>query len=58
MQELIEKAWENREYLKNSTTIEAIRSVIELLDKGQLRIAEQINGKWRVNEWIKKAVSK
>ena len=50
MQELIEKAWENREYLKNADTIDAIRNVIERLDKGQLRIAEQINGKWRVNE--------
>ena len=55
-QKLIEQAWENREFLKDSVTIEAIRSVIEQLDKGQLRIAEQINSHWHVNEWVKKAV--
>ena len=55
-QQLIEQAWENREFLKDNATIKAIRSVVEQLDKGQLRIAEQIDSHWHVNEWIKKAV--
>jgi 2,3,4,5-tetrahydropyridine-2-carboxylate N-succinyltransferase len=33
-----------------------IRRVIEKLDKGLLRVAEKINGKWIVNDWIKKAI--
>ena len=33
-----------------------IRQVIEWLDKGEIRVAEPSNGKWIVNEWIKKAV--
>ena len=31
-----------------------INSVISQLDKGSLRVAERINGNWKVNEWIKK----
>lgn len=52
----IEKAWENRELLKEENTQNAIRQVIELLDKGKLRIAEPIEDGWQVNEWAKKAV--
>jgi 2,3,4,5-tetrahydropyridine-2,6-dicarboxylate N-succinyltransferase len=56
--EIIELAWENRELLGNRKTIESIESVIEDLDKGRLRVAEQImpENTWMVNDWIKKAV--
>ena len=33
---------------------ETIREVIDLLDKGELRVAEPLNQEWKVNEWIKK----
>jgi 2,3,4,5-tetrahydropyridine-2-carboxylate N-succinyltransferase len=57
MQEIIENAWQNREELKKEETCQAIREIIDQLDKGKLRIAEpQIDGTWKVNEWIKKAV--
>lgn len=52
----IEKAWENRELIKDDHTQRAIREVIELLDKGQLRVAEPQGEGWQVNEWVKKAV--
>ena len=52
----IEEAWENRALLENPSTQEAIRSVIEELDKGRLRVAEPIANDWQVNDWIKKAV--
>lgn len=35
---------------------EAVNEAIALLDKGELRVAEKQNGKWVVNEWLKKAV--
>ncbi|MCL4856673.1 MAG: 2,3,4,5-tetrahydropyridine-2,6-dicarboxylate N-succinyltransferase, partial [Flavobacteriales bacterium] len=35
---------------------QAIRDVIDLIDKGQLRVAEPIDTNWQVNEWVKKAV--
>ncbi len=34
----------------------AIESVIEMLDKGTLRVAEPDGEGWKVNEWVKKAV--
>lgn len=52
----IENAWENRELLSDKVTIESIKSVIDLLDEGTLRVAEPTDDGWQVNEWVKKAV--
>ncbi|MFD2512588.1 2,3,4,5-tetrahydropyridine-2,6-dicarboxylate N-succinyltransferase [Pontibacter locisalis] len=56
LREIIEQAWENRELLKESNTVEAIRAVIDELDKGIIRVAEPNGDDWQVNEWVKKAV--
>lgn len=56
LQHTIEQAWENRELLQNTETTAAIRAVIDLLDQGQLRVAEPTENGWQVNEWVKKAV--
>jgi 2,3,4,5-tetrahydropyridine-2,6-dicarboxylate N-succinyltransferase len=56
MKNFIESAWENRELLKEKKTQDAIRDVIEQLDKGILRVADPTTNGWQVNEWIKKAV--
>ncbi len=56
LQQIIEKAWDNRELLKEKITTDAIRKVIDLLDVGKLRVAEPITTGWQVNEWVKKAV--
>jgi 2,3,4,5-tetrahydropyridine-2-carboxylate N-succinyltransferase len=54
---IIEAAWENRALLSEKTTREAIETIIEALDKGQMRVAQpESDGTWTVNEWIKKAV--
>jgi 2,3,4,5-tetrahydropyridine-2-carboxylate N-succinyltransferase len=53
---LVEEAWDDRGRLEKMETRDSIEEVIGLLDKGKLRIAEVIDGKWVVNEWIKKAV--
>ncbi len=59
LHEIIEKAWENRAELNASTTGE-IRDAVEIalsrLDGGEARIAEKVDGKWQVNQWLKKAV--
>ncbi len=52
----IENAWENRELLTSASTVSAIKKVIDLLDKGELRVAEPTENGWQVNEWVKKAV--
>ena len=56
LQQQIEAAWENRDLLKDEATKNAIRQVIEHLDKGRLRVAEPKGNDWQVNEWVKKAV--
>ena len=54
---LIEKAWKDRRLLRNDDTIDAIKKIINLLDKGDIRAAEpSCTGEWLVNEWIKKAI--
>lgn len=56
IQLIIESAWENRDLLKDDTTLKTIREVIAMLDSGKIRVAEPIKNGWQVNEWIKKAV--
>jgi 2,3,4,5-tetrahydropyridine-2-carboxylate N-succinyltransferase len=57
LQREIEQAWENRSLLQNQKTQESIKAVIELIDKGKLRVAQPLeDGSWQVNEWVKKAV--
>lgn len=56
MQSIIEAAFADRSQLSNPEVQQTIRQVIELLDKGKLRVAEPIEDGWQVNEWIKKAV--
>jgi len=56
LQSIIEQAWGNRALLQETKTTDAIRSVIELLDSGKLRVAEPVGEGWQVNEWVKKAV--
>lgn len=56
MREIIEKAWEDRSLLNDPQVQTTIRTIIEDLDKGKLRVAEPAGDKWIVNEWIKKAV--
>ena len=56
LREIIEKAWDERELLKETSVQDAIRKVIDLLDSGSLRVAEPVQEGWQVNEWVKKAV--
>ncbi|MFY0714859.1 2,3,4,5-tetrahydropyridine-2,6-dicarboxylate N-succinyltransferase [Seonamhaeicola sp. NFXS20] len=56
LKQTIEAAWDNRELLKEEKTTTAIRTLIDLLDKGELRVSEPVEGGWQVNEWVKKGV--
>jgi 2,3,4,5-tetrahydropyridine-2,6-dicarboxylate N-succinyltransferase len=53
---LIEEAWVNRELLQAGKHSDAVRAVIEEVDKGRLRVASPEAGKWVVNEWVKQAI--
>lgn len=60
LQPVIEKYFEKRASITPSTAnkeiTEAVKSVIQQLDNGTLRVAEKTTSGWQVNEWIKKAV--
>jgi 2,3,4,5-tetrahydropyridine-2-carboxylate N-succinyltransferase len=60
LQAAIEGAYEERARLTPRTASPearaAVESAIELLNDGVLRVAQPDGGRWRVNEWLKKAV--
>lgn len=53
---LIEQAWENRSLINEPEVQLEINNTIEMLDRGELRVAEPSADGWIVNQWIKKAV--
>ena len=56
LKELILTAWANRELLKEEKYADAVRSIIEEVDKGRLRTASPTEQGWQVNEWVKQAI--
>jgi 2,3,4,5-tetrahydropyridine-2-carboxylate N-succinyltransferase len=56
----IDDAFEKRNDVTTSTkgaVRDAVDSALELMDKGEARVAEKgSDGKWQVNQWLKKAV--
>ena len=59
---VIERAWEDRATLDASNTAvrDAVTAALDLLDAGTARVAEPVgpehDGRWQVNDWLKKAV--
>ena len=56
---IISQAWEVRDTLTLSTKGEvrdAVDAALEGLDAGRLRVAEKLDGEWRVQQWLKMAV--
>jgi len=55
---IVEHAWDRRDALTahDVQVRRAVESVIELLDRGELRVAEPGAAGWVVNDWAKKAV--
>lgn len=60
LQSVIEEAFERRAELSPGNASEeikqAVNTALHQLDSGQARVAEHVNGEWKVNEWLKKAV--
>ena len=58
--QIIEEAFERRTDItpRNVDTHvkDAVMTTIDMLDSGEVRVAEKKNGEWVVNEWLKKAV--
>ncbi len=59
LQSAIDAAWDTRDGIGTATQGEvrdAVNTALALLDSGERRVAEKIEGKWTVNQWLKKAV--
>jgi 2,3,4,5-tetrahydropyridine-2-carboxylate N-succinyltransferase len=65
LEKMIQDAWDNRDLLQDEAYVDAVRKVIDGVDKGSLRTAEpvgpEISGSetgdtWKVNEWVKQAI--
>jgi len=56
LKSLIDSAWLDRALLKDNEVQQAVFAVVEMLDKGQLRVASPAGDGWQVNDWVKKAV--
>jgi 2,3,4,5-tetrahydropyridine-2-carboxylate N-succinyltransferase len=60
LQAAIEGAFESRATITPQSASDEVRAsvgrVLDLLDAGELRVAEKLAGAWRVHEWLKKAV--
>ena len=59
LQPIIDAAWDQRETVSPGTKGEmrdAIETALDLLDRGQVRVAEKEAGVWHVHQWLKKAV--
>ena len=59
LQTVIEQAWDERDSIGSGSVGEARTAVdqaLALLDSGEARIAEQVDGQWLIHQWLKKAV--
>jgi 2,3,4,5-tetrahydropyridine-2-carboxylate N-succinyltransferase len=60
LQSVIEQAWERRAEIGGGSADaalgQAVSDTIDLLDRGTLRVAEKVGGRWIVHQWAKKAV--
>jgi 2,3,4,5-tetrahydropyridine-2-carboxylate N-succinyltransferase len=55
----VEAAWDARDSVSVTTrgeVREAVETALNLLDRGEARVAEKKGGYWQVNQWLKKAV--
>ena len=57
MKDTIQQAWENNQLLKEPRVKETILQAIDMLDRGELRVAQRgDDGIWHVNQWVKQAI--
>ncbi len=56
MERLIHEAWEDRSLLRRSEYEQAVRSAVDLLDRGVLRVATPSQDGWVVHSWLQEAV--
>lgn len=56
LRRVVTQAFADRSRLADKAVQDAVGTTIELLDSGQIRVAEKVDGSWQVNAWIKEAI--
>ena len=60
LKSIIETAFENRASISptsvDASVKAAVNDALAMLDSGEARVAEKLDGEWVVNQWLKKAV--
>ncbi len=59
LKDVIGAAFERRQTIKpgeDNALAGAVNTALALLDSGEARVAEKIDGTWAVNDWLKKAI--
>jgi len=56
LERTVSEAYRDRALLSRAPVHEAVETVVGLLDRGELRVAEKEGGAWRVNAWVKEAI--
>jgi 2,3,4,5-tetrahydropyridine-2,6-dicarboxylate N-succinyltransferase len=54
---LVAAAWSDRSKLQDAGTRRAVERAVEGLDRGALRVAQKVDGEWKVNAWLMQAVN-
>jgi 2,3,4,5-tetrahydropyridine-2-carboxylate N-succinyltransferase len=57
LEKRIAAAWDDREKLKEPVSRAAVLQVVHGLDKGEVRVAQKVDGEWKVNAWVMQAVN-
>ena len=58
-EKIINETWDKKDQVNSKSSrklLNAISKTIDLLDSGEIRVAEKKNNEWTVNQWIKKAI--
>ncbi|MBV9172227.1 MAG: 2,3,4,5-tetrahydropyridine-2,6-dicarboxylate N-succinyltransferase, partial [Chloroflexi bacterium] len=56
LESVVTAAFAESASLQRADVQEAIEATIASLDRGEVRLAEKIDGEWRVNSWIQQAI--
>jgi len=57
LEKRISAAWQDRAKLEEPVVRAAILQAVHGLDKGELRVAEKVDGEWKVSAWLMQAVN-
>lgn len=52
----VDLAWQDTEAMQQNSVQQSIHEILELLDRGIIRVAEPVQDTWIVHEWIRKAI--